>query len=456
MMGDGTTVVISESSVSIEHAVASVAFSLRFFAIIDLLLCLLYAFSGYLLAIIATIGPLCGYYGSKNYSSSHVLAYIVFCVFNLTWRIASLFIARSVGRRCSGFSWCLWRCTSRGSPCGCIVFSKIFRRRISRCSGRWSSFRSRWDISGVDEGELGVTTERIRRVPLRVRDRLARTSSRPARRRPSRARYPNAISVCTSCLRHPRVACSTSWFRYDPRVPAWRPRPAERVLPRPLKERRGGPSGAAPPPPPPPPPCAPAARSASVPSPRGVLLPRVSHQTTVPRLVVRVRVGHHRRQTRRLLLLAELPGAVPNPVLPSARAQALLFRPSLLLLSSLALFSGGFAPFVASFATNSCQSSARRLAYVKPYPLAPSCALAPSRTPPPLSPFIARRSRLGLRLRFMPRSRRCASPPLSIRAGDRERDRERRNGTGMTRRRRTPASATSRLSGLRAGVPSLA
>ena len=104
MMGDGTTVVISESSVSIEHAVArSVAFSLRFFAIIDLLLCLLYAFSGYLLAIIATIGPLCGYYGSKNYSSSHVLAYIVFCVFNLTWRIASLFIARSVGAQVLGF-----------------------------------------------------------------------------------------------------------------------------------------------------------------------------------------------------------------------------------------------------------------------------------------------------------------------------------------------------------------
>lgn len=104
MMGDGTTVVISEGSVSIEHAVArSAAFSLRFFAIIDLLLCLLYVFSGYLLAAIATIGPLCGYYGSKNYSSPHVLSYAVFCVCNLVWRIASLFVARSVGTQVLGF-----------------------------------------------------------------------------------------------------------------------------------------------------------------------------------------------------------------------------------------------------------------------------------------------------------------------------------------------------------------
>ena len=55
------------------------------------------------MAAIATIGPLCGYYGSKNYSSPHVLSYAVFCVCNLVWRIASLFVARSVGTQVLGF-----------------------------------------------------------------------------------------------------------------------------------------------------------------------------------------------------------------------------------------------------------------------------------------------------------------------------------------------------------------
>lgn len=85
---DGTTIQIPEGMAVEHHLARQLSRSLKLFTCIDILLCLLYVFVGYIFLAFAIIGPICGYYGAKNYQRQHTLCYIVFCFINLTWRLA--------------------------------------------------------------------------------------------------------------------------------------------------------------------------------------------------------------------------------------------------------------------------------------------------------------------------------------------------------------------------------
>lgn len=70
--------------------------SLKLFSVIDILLCVLYVFGQFSFAAFAVIGPLCGYYGAKNYQRPYVACYILFCIINTAWRLAVFIFARSL------------------------------------------------------------------------------------------------------------------------------------------------------------------------------------------------------------------------------------------------------------------------------------------------------------------------------------------------------------------------
>jgi hypothetical protein len=112
MLADGTTVVIQEGTGSMEHAIArSLARSLRLFALIDVFICVINVFIGYFWLAIAIIGPLCGFYGAKNYLRGPTLAYVVFCFLALIWRMAVFLMPNmSVGTQVLAFLMVLVQC----------------------------------------------------------------------------------------------------------------------------------------------------------------------------------------------------------------------------------------------------------------------------------------------------------------------------------------------------------
>ena len=77
--------------------------SLKLFSFIDILLCLLYVFAGYHFMAFAVIGPVCGYYGAKNYQRNHILCYVIFCFVNMIWRLYVFIMAQSVTAQILGF-----------------------------------------------------------------------------------------------------------------------------------------------------------------------------------------------------------------------------------------------------------------------------------------------------------------------------------------------------------------
>lgn len=103
--GGGTaTVVMPEGSGLVEHVMArQLSRSLKLFSFIDILLCLLYVFAGYLFTAFAVIGPICGYYGAKKYQRNHILCYVVFCFINMCWRLAVFIMAESLTAQILGF-----------------------------------------------------------------------------------------------------------------------------------------------------------------------------------------------------------------------------------------------------------------------------------------------------------------------------------------------------------------
>ena len=98
------TVVTPEGSGLVEHVVArQLSRSLKLFSFIDILICLLYVFAGFLFTAFAVIGPICGYYGAKNYQRNHTLCYLVFCCLNTVWRLVLFIMAESVTAQILGF-----------------------------------------------------------------------------------------------------------------------------------------------------------------------------------------------------------------------------------------------------------------------------------------------------------------------------------------------------------------
>ena len=95
MMPDGRSVTVNEDSGSVEMLITrQYSRALRIFAFIDILLCILYTFSGWTWAIFAVIGPICGYYGAKHYNQGNTLVYLTFCFFNLILRCTLLAMSR--------------------------------------------------------------------------------------------------------------------------------------------------------------------------------------------------------------------------------------------------------------------------------------------------------------------------------------------------------------------------
>jgi len=63
----------------------------RWFAVIDIILCILYAFSGFgWIALVAMIGPIMGYAGGKQYRRTFVLFYMFFLILLIAFRILGL------------------------------------------------------------------------------------------------------------------------------------------------------------------------------------------------------------------------------------------------------------------------------------------------------------------------------------------------------------------------------
>lgn len=71
----------------------------RMFAVVDLVLCVLYALQGYFALVVLILGPLCGYVGAKTYSSALTSAYVGFCVVGLAWRVFNFISYRDVTTR---------------------------------------------------------------------------------------------------------------------------------------------------------------------------------------------------------------------------------------------------------------------------------------------------------------------------------------------------------------------
>ena len=95
---------IPEGSGLLEHVLArQLSRSLKLFSFIDILLCLLYVFAGYLFTAFAVVGPICGYYGAKNYQRNPIMCYLVFCFLNMAWRLAVFVMATSVTSQIFGF-----------------------------------------------------------------------------------------------------------------------------------------------------------------------------------------------------------------------------------------------------------------------------------------------------------------------------------------------------------------
>jgi hypothetical protein len=63
----------------------------RWFAVIDIILCILYAFSGFgWIALVAMIGPILGYMGGKQYRKNLVIFYMFFLILLIAFRILGL------------------------------------------------------------------------------------------------------------------------------------------------------------------------------------------------------------------------------------------------------------------------------------------------------------------------------------------------------------------------------
>jgi len=71
----------------------------RMFAVVDIVLCVLYALQGSYTLTILILGPVCGYVGAKKYSSALTSAYVGFLVVSLAWRVVNFIVYTNVTAR---------------------------------------------------------------------------------------------------------------------------------------------------------------------------------------------------------------------------------------------------------------------------------------------------------------------------------------------------------------------
>ena len=77
-----------ELPVDLEHFMLARQLSrvVRLFALIDMVLCVLYALSGVSVIAVLLIGPLAGFVGARMYNPGLTACYVAFCVASIVWR----------------------------------------------------------------------------------------------------------------------------------------------------------------------------------------------------------------------------------------------------------------------------------------------------------------------------------------------------------------------------------
>jgi len=88
----GEAPVASGGTLESRHVeILGLARATRWFAIFDMILCILFAFSGFgWIALVAMIGPILGFIGGRTYRPFFVFCYIVFELLLITFRILGL------------------------------------------------------------------------------------------------------------------------------------------------------------------------------------------------------------------------------------------------------------------------------------------------------------------------------------------------------------------------------
>ena len=90
-----------ELPVDLEHFVLARQLSrvVRLFALIDMVLCVLYALSGVSVIAVLLIGPLAGFVGARMYNPGLTACYVAFCVASIVWRDVEFRLHRRLSPR---------------------------------------------------------------------------------------------------------------------------------------------------------------------------------------------------------------------------------------------------------------------------------------------------------------------------------------------------------------------
>ena len=90
-----------ELPVDLEHFMLARQLSrvVRLFALIDMVLCVLYALSGVSVIAVLLIGPLAGFVGARMYNPGLTACYVAFCVASIVWRILNFVFMKNVTAR---------------------------------------------------------------------------------------------------------------------------------------------------------------------------------------------------------------------------------------------------------------------------------------------------------------------------------------------------------------------
>jgi hypothetical protein len=91
----------SELPVDLEHFVLARQLSrvVRLFALIDMVLCVLYALSGVSVIAVLLIGPLAGFVGARMYNPGLTGCYVGFCVASIIWKMLNFIFIKNVTAR---------------------------------------------------------------------------------------------------------------------------------------------------------------------------------------------------------------------------------------------------------------------------------------------------------------------------------------------------------------------
>ena len=90
-----------ELPVDLEHFMLARQLSrvVRLFALIDMVLCVLYALSGVSVIAVLLIGPLAGFVGARMYNPGLTACYVAFCVVSIIWKMLNFIFIEDVTAR---------------------------------------------------------------------------------------------------------------------------------------------------------------------------------------------------------------------------------------------------------------------------------------------------------------------------------------------------------------------